>query len=214
MIAQKPEATPDLAKVLAGIRSGRAAPCYLLFGAEEFLVQSALESLLDALLSPEERDLNLFRVDGEAEDPARIAASLMTAPLIPGRKVVLATGTHLLQSKRTLPDLERNVREHVERNPALAVRDFLQLIHLAGWVLEDLADDGWKKIPAEEWNRTIGGEGGADREKWLPRILDACFTHGRGAVQGAEETEPLEAALRGRFFHPLYPKEVLCLNMC
>lgn len=197
MIAQKQEATPDLAKVLAEIRAGRAAPCYLLFGEEEFLVQSALESLLDALLPPAERDLNLFRVDGETEDPARIAASLMTAPLMPGRKIVLAAGTHLLQSKQTLPDLERNVREHVERNPVLAVRAFLQLIHLAGWVLEDLAEDGWKKITAEEWNRTIGGEGGADREKWLPRVLDACLAQGRETAQGGEATEPLEAALRG-----------------
>lgn len=196
MVDQEGGSAPNLSRVLKDIASGRPVPCYLLFGEEEFLVKTAQENLLNALLPPGERDLNLFSLDGETADAGQIAATLMTPPLLPGRKVVLVDGTPLLQSKKTLPDLEKSVREHLDRNPARAIRDFMLLLHLAGWHLEDLAADGWKKISPEEWNRTVGGEGAAEREAWLPRVLDACLARGRDAVQGAEATEPLEAVLR------------------
>ena len=196
MVVQESEAGPNLGKIVQDIKSGRTSPCYLLFGEEEFLVKSALDRILEALLPPGERDLNLFHMDGEAEDTGQICSSLLTSPLLPGRKVVLVTGTRLLQSQKNLPDLQRSVREHLDRNPAKAIRDFLVFLDLAGWLLEDLAAGGWKKISGEEWNRTVGGEGAADREKWLPRIIDACLTRGSGAARPAEHTEHLEAVLQ------------------
>ena len=71
----------SLDTVLAELKRGRAAPCYLLCGDEEFLLHDALEKMTTALIpEPRDRELNLFVTDGEHEDIDCLCESLITPP--------------------------------------------------------------------------------------------------------------------------------------
>ncbi|MHB8910590.1 MAG: hypothetical protein ACYDAA_17090, partial [Syntrophales bacterium] len=59
----------SLDSVLAELTRGKTVSCYLLCGDEEFRLQDALEKITAALIpQPQDRDLNLFVTDGDAED--------------------------------------------------------------------------------------------------------------------------------------------------
>jgi DNA polymerase III delta subunit len=101
----------SLEAVLAELKRGKAVPCYLLYGEEEFRLRDALDKITAALI-PDVRDheLNLFVTDGEHEDVGSLCESLITPPLLPGRKVVVVRETCLFQSK-TLAPLIARIRE-------------------------------------------------------------------------------------------------------
>ena len=69
------EAGETLDKILDAIRKNRIAPCYLLYGEEGYLIRSALDQIISCLLPPEDRDLNLFLIDGDQEDIDRLCGS-------------------------------------------------------------------------------------------------------------------------------------------
>lgn len=50
----------SLEKVLLDLKKGKVAPCYLLYGEEEYLIQEALRDILDLLVPPSDRDFGLF----------------------------------------------------------------------------------------------------------------------------------------------------------
>ena len=77
-----------LTAVLRDIEEGKTVPCYLLCGEEEFLLSDALERIIDLLLSPDSRDLNLFIIHSD-EDLDFFFNTVSTPPLLPGRKVIL-----------------------------------------------------------------------------------------------------------------------------
>jgi len=93
----------SLDSVLGELKRGKTAPCYLLCGDEEFRLNDALGKIT-ALLIPDlqDRELNLFVTDGEREDVDSLCESLITPPLLPGRKVIVVRNTRLFQSKNIL----------------------------------------------------------------------------------------------------------------
>jgi DNA polymerase-3 subunit delta len=160
--------------VLGDIGRGTIVPCYLIYGDEEYLVTDALDRLIDALLPPDLRDLNLFHMEGEDEDIDALCDSLLTPPLIPGRKVVVVRNTRLFHSRESSSDMIGEITSHLEADPHRAVRAFLFLLEVAGWSVEDLKEGQWRKISDEDWGSATGGTAGADREAWLPKVLDLC----------------------------------------
>ena len=112
MSQKEPSAEKSLESVLKDISKGRRAPCYLLYGDEDFLVEEALGKLVDALIRAQDRDLNLFVMDNESGGVDPVCEALLTPPLIPGPKVVLLPKTRLFYSKTSLPELvEKNRRQ-------------------------------------------------------------------------------------------------------
>lgn len=192
-------AAGSLESVLAEIRRGKAAVCYLLYGDEEFRLRDGVEKIVAALIpAPEDRDLNLFLVDGEHEEVDGLCESLSTPPLLPGRKIVVVRNTRLFQSKSVLAPLIARIRERLERDPARAAADFLQFLTLTGLALDDLRDNGWRKLDDETWRRIVPDDGGEGRETWLPKAVELCVS--RGAVPAREtpaETDRLERTLTG-----------------
>ncbi len=181
---------PTLKAVLADIKKGKIAPCYLLYGDEEYLVKKAFQEIAASIL-PEGGDLNLVVIDGEHEDDGRLAEALLTPSLISGKKLIVLRDTRLLYSRQTLPELVRKIKETLESNPSRAVKIFGAFLKTAGWTLEDLGDGNWKKISDEEWSRMTGDD---DREKWLPKLLtlyeeqgltDGSLSDGEDAVSSA-----------------------------
>ncbi len=189
------EAGETLDKILDAIRKNRIAPCYLLYGEEEYLIRSALDQIISCLLPPEDRDLNLFLIDGDQEDIDRLCESLMTVPLLPGRKVVVVRNTRIFHSKKTLPALVRKISSRAKHDPAGAARDFMTFLRISGWHLDDLKEDGWKKISDEAWRRTVDGDDGSGRESWLPVMVAYAVHRGLEAGHGGDETDRLSDTL-------------------
>jgi len=194
----------SLEAVLAELKRGKAVPCYLLYGEEEFRLRDGLERITAALIPhAPDRELNLFATDGEHEDIGALCESLITPPLLPGRKVVVIRETRLFESKKQLASLIARIRERLEPDPARAAADFMQFLKLTGMQLDDLRDGGWRKIDDDAWRRIVPDDGGGDRETWLPRAVELCTS--RGAVEGREETED-EASLLERVLNGGMPE--------
>ena len=189
------EAGETLDRILDSIRKNRIAPCYLLYGDEEYLIRRALDQIISCLLPPEDRDLNLFLMDGEQEDIDRLCESLMTIPLLPGRKVVVVRDTRIFHSKKTLPELVRKIGGRAKQDPAGAARDFMTFLRISGWHLDDLREDGWKKISDEVWRRTVEGDDGLGREAWLPVMVEYAVRRGLENGHGGDKTDRLSDTL-------------------
>jgi len=168
---------------------GILRPSYLLYGEEEFLIADALATLINILLPETDRDLNLFFMEGEQVDMEGLCHSLLTPPLIPGRKVVVVRNTRVFQSTHVSPAVIREIRENMTADPDRAAMDFMHFLRLTGWRLDDLKDGGWKKIRDDEWQKAVPEDSGDDRGTWLPGIIDMCLQHGitqGSAVPGDE----------------------------
>jgi len=190
----------SLEAVLAELKRGKTVPCYLLYGEEEFRLRDALDKITAALIpDARDRELNLFVTDGEHEDVGSLCESLITPPLLPGRKVVVVRETRLFQSKKILAHLIAQIRERLEPDPARAAADFMQFLTLTGMQLDDLRDGGWRKIDDDFWRRIVPDDGGEGRETWLPRAVELCVSRGAVLVQEKteEETDRLERVLAG-----------------
>ncbi|MCE5282222.1 MAG: DNA polymerase III subunit delta [Deltaproteobacteria bacterium] len=188
----------SLDMVLAELRQGKQAPCYLLCGDEEFRLRDALDKITAALIpDPVDRELNLSVTDGENEDPDALCESLITAPLLPGPKVVLVRNTRLFQSKNVLAPLIGRIRERLGQEPSRAAADFMQFLAITGLQLDDLRDGGWRRIDDDSWRRIVP-EGGDDRESWLPKAVELCAgRESAPAREKHEDSERLERVLTG-----------------
>ncbi len=177
-------------KVLADIKKGRIAPCYLLYGDEEYLISETLKEMIGLILPDGDRDLNLVYMDGDREDVDRLREALLTPPLIPGKKIIVLRDTRLLYSRQSLPDLVKKIRENLDHDPLRACRDFMIFLRMAGWKLDDFTDENWKAIGEDQWGRITGGDEPGERDKWLPKIVDICVREGladRELLDGEEE---------------------------
>lgn len=188
----------DFEKILMELKKGKAdpSPCYLLHGEEEYLVKDALNKIIAAIIPASDRDMNLFFMDGENEDIDGLCETILTPPLIPGRKVVVLTNTRLFQTRMVLPDIVQKIRQNFENDPDTAVRYFLQFLKITGLNIDDLRDGGWKKITSDNWQKTVEGDSGHDRETWLPEMIETCISRGVDMSEQREVTERLEDTLK------------------
>jgi len=188
----------DVEKILTDLKKGSKAPspCYFLFGEEEYLVKDALNRIIAHILPASDRDLNLFFMDGENEDIDILCETILTPPLIPGKKIVVLRNTRLFQSRRVLPEIIQQMRNHFEKDPDKAAKYFLHFLKITGWNLDDLRNGGWKKITDDDWLKTVEGDSGHDRETWLPGIIEACVSRGIDVSQIKDDTERLENILK------------------
>ncbi len=189
----------SLDSVLGELKRGKSVPCYLLSGEEEFRLRDALEKITGLLIpDPQDRELNLFMTDGEREDVDSLCESLITPPLLPGRKVIVVRDTRLFQSKNVLAPLIGRIRERLATDPARAAADFLQFLRITGLQLEDLRNGGWRKIDDDAWKRIAPDDGGVGRETWLPKVLELCMGRDDEPVKERPEvTDRLERTLTG-----------------
>ena len=188
----------DFEKTLMELKKGKAdpSPCYLLYGDEEYLAKDTLNKIIAAIIPASDRDMNLFFMDGEMEDVDSLCETILTPPLIPGRKVVVLTNTRLFQTRIALSEIVQKIRQHFENDPDMAVRYFLQFLKITGWNIDDLRDGGWKKITSDNWRKTVEGDSGHDRETWLPEMIETCISRGMDVGEQRGGAERLEDTLR------------------
>jgi len=182
-----------LKTALGDIGRGKTAPCYLIHGDEDYLVEDAMNRIIEGILPPDQKDLNLFHLEGEDEDIDAICNSLLTPPLIPGKKVVLVRDTRLFHSKASSADVIKEITSNIEKEPRRAARAFASLLEMRGWSIEDVKDGQWKKISDADWKSATE----TDREKWIPKVIDLCD---RLKITGGgkwKDTHRLEGVLKG-----------------
>ncbi|MEN6620777.1 MAG: DNA polymerase III subunit delta [Smithella sp.] len=179
-------------KILTDLRKGIIAPCYLFYGDEEYLINGTLRQIIDLIIAPEDRDFCLFELDGENTNLDILIEYILTPPLLGANKVIVVHNTTLFHSGENLSDLILKLRNNIDDNPSKAAKYFLTFLRLAGFALEDLQQNGWRRISDEQWNNIVSGDSSEDREKWLPRILEICSSMGFTEVSETDKTEKLE----------------------
>jgi DNA polymerase-3 subunit delta len=179
-------------KIFANLKKGIIAPCYLLYGEEEYLINENLNKILDIILPEGSRDFSLFYLDGENTDIDSLMEHILTPSLLGDRKVVVVQNTTIFQSRENLAKLIQKIRGSIDEQPARAAKYFLTFLKIAGFSLEDLQNAGWQKITDDEWNKIVKGDAGEERGKWLPRILEICSDSGLTEASGADKDERLE----------------------
>lgn len=183
-------------KIIAQLKKGIIAPCYLLYGEEEYLVNEALNKILDIMVPEKDRDFSLFYLEGENTDMDSLMDNILTPSLLGDKKVVVVKDTTIFTSREDLPKLIDKIRGALNDNAAKATKYFLTFLKIAGFSLEDLQGSGWQKITDEQWSDMVKGDTGEDREKWLPRILEICQSSGITDASAADKTEKLEEILK------------------
>lgn len=183
-------------KIFTNLKKGVVAPCYLLYGEEEYLINESLHKILDIIVPAADRDFSLFYLDGESTDLDRLIQNIMTPSLLGGKNVIVVKNTTLFTSREDSDKLISKIRSNIDENPGRAAKYFLTFLKIAGFTLEDLQNSGWQKITDEQWNSVVKGDAGEDRQKWLPRILEICQTSGLTDASGEDKMEKLEEILR------------------
>jgi len=185
----------SLEKLITDIQNGASLPCYLICGTDEFNVKNAAERIIAAFGSFPDADLRYFIYDGESADEGDIAGALQTTSLIPGPKIISVRNTRLFQSPSPARTSIADIIEALETDEKMAARLFMMFLESAGWTLDDMKDDGWRRITDRAWATAADDATGTDRSTWIPRALDAVLTYdmapgsapgrGNGAVERA-----------------------------
>lgn len=183
-------------KIFSNLKKGIIAPCYLLYGEEEYLLNETLNKILDIIVPESNRDFSLFYLDGENTDMNSLLDNILTPSLLGDRKITVVKNSTLFASREDLAKLIQKIKDNIDENPARAAKYFLAFLKVAGFSLEDLHNSGWQKIRDDEWSKIVKGDAGEDRQKWLPRILEICLASGLPYSAGADKTEKLEEILK------------------
>lgn len=183
-------------KIFSNLKKGIIAPCYLLYGEEEYLVNEALDKILNMIVPEKDRDFGLFYLEGENTDLEILIDHILTPSLLGAKKVIVVKNATIFISKEDLPKLISKLRDTINDHPAKATKYFLTFLKISGLSLEDLQGNGWQKITDEQWSEIVKGDSGEDREKWLPRILEICQSSGITDASVADKTEKLEEILK------------------
>ena len=184
-----------LEKSIIDLKKGKVAPCYLLYGEEEYLINETLHQILDIIVPESDRDFGLFFLDGDNADFDLLKDHLLAPSLLGGRKVVVVKNTTIFQSRENLGDLIQKIRDNIDEHPDKAAKYFLTFLKISGFAWEDMQGSGWQKITDEQWRKAVEEDSGDDRNKWLPRIIEICA--GRGWTSGsvADPSEQFEELL-------------------
>jgi len=183
-------------KIYTNLKKGIVAPCYLLYGEEEYLISEALNKMIDILIPENSRDFSLFYLEGENTDIAALMDNLLTPSLLGDRKVIVVKNTTIFTSKEDSAKLVAKIRSSLDENPTKAAKYFLTFLKMTGFTLEDLQHAGWQKITDDEWSDIVKGDAGEERQKWLPRVLEICEAAGFTDASVSDKTEKLEEILK------------------
>jgi len=183
-------------KIYNNLKKGVVAPCYLLYGEEEYLIKEALGKILDMIIPEADRDFGLFYLEGENTDMDSLIDNVLTPSLFGNRKVIVVRDTNIFTSKEDLIKLIDKIRTNIDENQIKAARYFLTFLKIVGFTLEDLQGSGWQKITDDDWIEMVKGDSGEDRQKWLPRILEICQASGLTDASVSDKTEKLEEIIK------------------
>src|SRR5712692_2790161 len=143
---------------------------------EAYLVRKATDLLVQALLPADLMGLNYSVLDGAG--PREVAQDLATAPLIPGRKVVLIRDPEFLAPSKGRRDPLKLARDawragkHKE-----GARRLLALAARAGWSLKQVDPTSRAAASAEAWKEELNVELAEADLAFLKEVATFCKEH-------------------------------------
>jgi DNA polymerase III subunit delta len=158
-----------------------AGDLHLFFG-DEFLVKEQVHRLVEQLLEPNLRDINLIVLDGADLDVASLANHLFTPSLFGSSRVILVDQTSLFMGRTDQGKLTAKVLSAWrEGDRKAALRSLGQLLAVAGLDEQLITGDS-------EWTASVLGDSAspADREA-LASVARTFFEEGRTVRSGNAE---------------------------
>ncbi len=186
-----------LKKALDNIDRGHIAPCYLIYGEDEFAVQASLEQIVKKVLPDAAPGLNLFHFDGD-EDIERLYQEILTPSLLTGTKLIILRNTGLFRSKVSAADSFRKAVNALDQDPGRALRHFQSFMKIAGFNAEDLEGGNWKNVPDKDWRKLLGDEY-AEMIKFVPVLAGLAPENGLTAKGSEGAAEALSELLEKGF---------------
>ncbi len=184
----------QLATLLNGIKSGTVARVYLVIG-ERFLSRRAAEELAGALLAGGGQ---LYRIDGEEEDPLRTLGRLRTASLLPGRQLYQVTDSPLFSSRQETGKLLDRVRvAHQEGGSTRAVRPLRTLLAAIELSPADAQEENLAQLPATRWQALFACDKPAEDLGWLTETLTQLVAAGAGRANAGGAADHYLETLSG-----------------
>jgi len=122
----------EIESLVKEIKAGKAAPIYLFYGDQDYLVKQAYDRVLEALVPEELRAFNMEQLDGQRCEPAQLLEAVNTLPMMPGPKAVGVPECRFFLSRSSASDLLAKARERWEqKDPAAALRQLGKVLALA-----------------------------------------------------------------------------------
>lgn len=85
--------------IIEQVSKGKIKPAYLLFGEEQHLIRKVEQAVINVVLSPEEREMNLLVF--ESDPPIQeLLNAIETVPFLGGSNVIVVRNTTLFRSKK------------------------------------------------------------------------------------------------------------------
>lgn len=169
------------------------APSVVLFFGEESLYKAALETLLDALMSPAQRKFQYQTFEGSRENITEAVGQMNTYSLLGGRKVVALLESDLFHSRQDDGKLLAAAKEAYDqdRKPK-AAHYFSSLLRLLNLEAATFDSDARKAI------LTIGA-GIVPDGSWIDDLVSTCREFPERDGSSSDGLEILEAALEHGF---------------
>lgn len=181
----------EIDKIIRAVQKGKILPVYLFYGEQDYLVEEAEKALIDVLVKPEDRALNLVVVDGSTAEWSEIVHQLKTPSLFGGRKVVVVNDPRLAGggggAGNVFKKAKEGWREGTEAKKTTAVKRLLGLIASAGWGLDALAKGGESGRSEEDWKREFKINLESGDLVWLEEVRQFALT--RGLTPKTEDKE-------------------------
>jgi DNA polymerase III subunit delta len=177
----------DLAVVLSDIRKESRCGVLLLHG-DDLRVQTATKSILDLLVPPQNRALNLEPFNGQSTPWDEIEAALMTPPLFPGMKVIYVENAPYFLSREHRGELgEKILRLWSEGKKDEAARLLSQLLSLEGWTQERW-ESSRESLATPQLAELFGDDSRETREV-VEELLAFCSSRGVALSQNLKGEE-------------------------
>lgn len=89
----------NYSEIMLQIKKGQIQPIYLLHGEETFLIRQIENAVVNTVLLPEERDMNLVILNNDPA-PKDMANLIETVPFMGGKNVIVVRGTALFKARK------------------------------------------------------------------------------------------------------------------
>lgn len=89
----------NYSEVMLQIKKGQIQPISLLYGEETFLIRQIENAIVNSVLLPEEKDMNLIVLNNDPS-PKDMANLIETVPFMGGKNVIVVRGTALFKARK------------------------------------------------------------------------------------------------------------------
>jgi len=172
--------------------SGKHPQVYLFYG-EELLYKKAYTSMLELLISPEERDINCEPVDGAPESVRDAVNRVNTYSMLSGNKVVAIQESRIFYSNQEQSKLLEKAKEAFKREDTKkAAKYVLSLLGQHQLGLDDIKTK-------EDLQLLSKDEDMGENAEWILDVIDDCRENGLNVPTGDRPDQFLEAAIEKGF---------------